>query len=159
MRLLDVYSLEFNGQFGPFTRNSSTGEPQLKEFTGNKIPEYAILSHTWGDDEVLFSDLCNRSGRLRRGFWKLEYTVWQARKDGYQWVWIDTCCIDKSSSAELQEAINSMFNWYRLPKVCYVYLEDLVRIPGEPGWEKEVITSSWFTRGKCADAAYLTSIL
>ena len=48
-----------------------------------------------------------------------------AERDGYEWIWIDSCCIDKTSSTELSEAINSMFNWYALSEVCYVYLEDV----------------------------------
>jgi hypothetical protein len=63
---------------------------------------------------------------------------------------VDTCCIDKKSSAELSEAINSMFRWYKNAAVCYAYLSD-VRITGDKrdslpqilGFEQ----SKWFTRG------------
>jgi hypothetical protein len=67
----------------------------------------------------------NGTADRKVSFTKLQYTCAQARKDGYEYVWVDTCCIDKSSSAELSEAINSMFEWYRGAQVCYAYLEDV----------------------------------
>jgi hypothetical protein len=109
MRLLKVHSLEL----------------ELVEFFGDRIPEYAILSHTWGDDEVLYQDLQTGDYRQKLGYAKIRYTCEQARKDDLRWCWVDTCCIDKSSSAELSEAINSMFNWYRRARVCYTYLADV----------------------------------
>ncbi|KAI0634615.1 heterokaryon incompatibility protein-domain-containing protein [Trametes polyzona] len=48
-----------------------------------------------------------------------------AREAGYKLIWLDSCCIDKTSSAEPTEAINSMYEWYRLADICYVYLEDV----------------------------------
>ncbi len=48
-----------------------------------------------------------------------------ARARGYPYLWIDSCCIDKTSSAELSEAINSMFDWYSQAAVCYVFLFDV----------------------------------
>lgn len=97
------------------------------EFLG-EIPDYAILSHTWAVDnaeEVVFSDMRDlKEARAKRGWRKIEYSCDQALKDGLEWVWIDTCCIDKASSAELTEAINSMFRWYSYSRVCYVYLSD-----------------------------------
>ena len=68
-----------------------------------------------------------------------------AEKHGYRWAWIDTCCIDKTSSAELSEAINSMFDWYRQAAVCYVYLHDVTS--HELGPTSEFYRSRWFTRG------------
>ena len=76
---------------------------------------------------------------------KLLGTCKQALKDGYEWVWIDTCNIDKTSSAELQEAINSMYRWYRNAAVCYVYMAD---VPSQrDGWEIAFTKSRWWTRG------------
>ncbi len=100
---------------------------KLEDFTNNtrSRPDYAILSHTWGPDEVLFTDMVDSKARQKTSFNKLHYTCTQAREDGYMHAWVDTCCIDKSSSAELSEAINSMFEWYRDSKVCYAYLEDV----------------------------------
>ncbi|RYN79148.1 hypothetical protein AA0117_g3840 [Alternaria alternata] len=115
-----------------------------------QIPPYAILSHTWGneEDEVSFKDLINETYRKRKGYRKLEFCAQQAAEDGLDFFWIDTCCIDKSSSAELQEAIGCMFRWYRDSAKCYVYLEDVSYDPYEslpvfPEFEK----SRWFTRG------------
>jgi hypothetical protein len=101
----------------------------ISSFVGDAIPEYAILSHTWGRDEVLLQDmLASDSGlavaRRKRGFRKIEYCCRQARRDGWHFVWVDTCCIDKESSAELSEAINSMYRWYSDAMSCYSYLED-----------------------------------
>jgi hypothetical protein len=96
----------------------------LVDFDG-QAPEYAILSHTWGAGEVsyaAFQDEATRSSL--QGFRKIELVRAQAVRDKFKYIWIDTCCIDKSSSAELSEAINSMFKWYRDAAVCYVYLED-----------------------------------
>ncbi|KUI59526.1 Vegetative incompatibility protein HET-E-1 [Cytospora mali] len=69
---------------------------------------------------------------------------WQAAKDGLKYAWVDTCCIDKSSSAELSEAINSMFRWYQRSARCYVYLSD---IRSGPSWRDELARCRWFTRG------------
>ena len=84
----------------------------LVEFHGNIVPPYAIISHTWSDEEVTYQYLMNSAGKDKSGYRKLTFCEEQAAKDGLQYFWIDTCCIDKSSSAELQEAINSMFRWY-----------------------------------------------
>ena len=84
-------------------------KPSLREFVGDNIPPYAILSHTWGQDEVLFRDVEIGTAHRRESFYKVKSAAAQAARDGFAYVWIDTCCIDKSSSAELQEAINSMF--------------------------------------------------
>ncbi|KAF2968608.1 hypothetical protein GQX73_g5009 [Xylaria multiplex] len=66
-----------------------------------------------------------------------------ARGRNLKWAWIDTCCIDKRSSAELSEAINSMFKWYRDAKQCYVFLRDVTGSQYDPSFQK----SKWFTRG------------
>ncbi|KAJ4366808.1 hypothetical protein N0V83_007333 [Neocucurbitaria cava] len=100
---------------------------QLKSELGKEKPQYAILSHTWEDDEVLFEDLKSTSEinwRAKKGFFKIKFACEQALKDGYDFIWIDTCCINKESSAELSEAINSMFTWYREASICYAYLSD-----------------------------------
>ena len=75
-----------------------------------------------------------------------------ALNDGWDWIWIDTCCIDKRSSAELSEAINSMYLWYREAQVCYAYLSDVcINVDtGEPFYQhvyKTFHESRWFRRG------------
>jgi hypothetical protein len=189
MRLIDVNTLE------------------LRSFTDDAIPPYAILSHTWGSDEISYQELVwinrikalsgsfdetpssspigtlsrsststisgsttatpSRSSTatfsshddqsslmlasmemLLRGNWnpgmsagsiteedllnrpgysKITKAAREVRDLKLQWIWIDTCCIDKSSSAELQEAINSMYRWYWNAEVCLVYLSDIAR--------------------------------
>ena len=78
------------------------------------MPKYAILSHVWGKEEVTFEDIGDLfKARRMLGFEKIRLSCVQAKRDGLQYVWVDTCCIDKSSSSELSEAINSMFKWYQ----------------------------------------------
>lgn len=97
---------------------------RLEEFFDESIPPYAILSHTWGADEVLYSHICE-AGYKPGSSAKVDGCCTQAARDGLDYVWIDTCCIDKSSSAALSEAINSMFAWYRDSVVCYAFLADV----------------------------------
>ncbi len=130
---------------------------RLEEFFEN-IPPYAILSHTWGDDEVTFQQWNNLEwARTRAGYAKIEGGCRQALKNGISYVWVDTNCIDKSSSSELSEAINSMYGWYRESRFCYVYLADVTVPEGleindktltdVPEINKAFRCSRWFTRG------------
>ena len=124
------------------------GNFSLTEFIGDNIPQYAILSHTWGadDEEVTFRDLRKGKRRAKVGYRKIQFCSDQAAKDGLRYFWVDTCCIDKSSSAELSEAINSMFAWYRDAARCYVYLSDVSTCDFSS--DKLVFQQSrWFTRG------------
>jgi Heterokaryon incompatibility protein (HET) len=108
---------------------------------------YAILSHTWGEDEVSFNDMADlERARTRRGFSKIERTCQLARQRNLEYAWVDTCCIDKSSSAELTEAINSMFRWYKQSHVCFVYLSDLLST-NESLLGTYLPQCRWFTRG------------
>lgn len=84
----------------------------------HEAPEcgYAILSHTWGEQEVSFQDMQDPTSPLTTGlagYDKIRKTCEQAKRDKYECVWIDTGCIDKSSSTELSEAINSMWRYYK----------------------------------------------
>lgn len=115
------------------------------------IPPYAVLSHTWGpwSDEVTFQDLIDGTGKYIPGYQKILFCMQQAKRDGLDYFWVDTCCIDKTSSAELSEAINSMFRWYQKAVHCYVHLSD-VSIEADLGlasWESQFRKSRWFTRG------------
>ena len=111
------------------TEPPQPGEPELRleEFSGNEIPNYVILSHVWSSpkDEVQYADVDRQTYSHKPGIAKVRGAIHQARRDGYRYVWIDSVCIDKSSSAELSEAINSMFRWYSLAAICYVYLVDV----------------------------------
>lgn len=113
----------------------------LEEFNESKAPPYAILSHTWGEGEVTFDDIQDTSDKYTKkaGYEKIHSTCKQAISDKLEYVWIDTCCIDKSSSAELSESINSMFHWYEKAEICYAFLADVPEIPFR--------MSRWFTRG------------
>jgi hypothetical protein len=99
----------------------NTSTLRFEQFLGTKKPPYAILSHTWGNQEVTYDETLNPSQETRRkaGFQKIESCCGIAREHGLSYVWVDTCCIDKRSSAELSEAINSMYRWYRDAEVCF----------------------------------------
>lgn len=141
MRLLHTLSLEF------------------EQFFDTEIPPYAILSHRWGKKEVSHHEMRKRRASEGPGLLKILGFCELALRLGYEWVWIDTCCIDQKSSAELSEAINSMYKWYHDAEECFVYLAD-VKLGGRPrGLDDSDKTdedvdfgamfsaSSWFTRG------------
>jgi hypothetical protein len=136
-------------------RRNSDGGYNLAEFIGDAIPCYAVLSHTWGADheEVTLKDLRKGTGTAKTGYKKIDFCGDQAAEDGLSYFWVDTCCIDKSSSAELSEAINSMFAWYRNAARCYVYLPDVSTrgsansTSSQPYWHPAFQQSRWFTRG------------
>lgn len=135
-------------------RYNSKGVFSLTEFVENDIPKYAILSHRWGAEEATFEDLQKGLGTKKAGYRKIRFCGEQARRDSLEYFWVDTCCIDKSSSAELAEAINSMFCWYQKAARCYVYLPDVStrkRKASDTGtectWESAFRDSEWFTRG------------
>lgn len=128
----------------------NTSTFQFREFPDERNVQYAILSHRWEDEEVMFQDWdwTPQNGlvkpRLMKGFYKIDKCCEQARKEGLEYAWVDTCCIDKKSSAELQEAINSMFRWYKGAEICYAYLSD---VPTSSESQKLLVQSKWFTRG------------
>jgi hypothetical protein len=119
---------------------------KLEEFNELDAPPYAILSHTWDNQEVTFQDI-HGDGQPpagKAGYQKIIQTCQQAMKDGIKYVWVDTCCINKTSSAELSEAINSMFRWYENAQVCYAFLSD---VPTTTESKTALAQSRWFTRG------------
>jgi len=120
---------------------------KLVEFSEKEIPLYAILSHTWGEGEVSFQDMQGVNADQKAGYDKIQRCCEVAAADGFEYAWVDTCCIDKTSSSELSEAINSMYRWYQKAEVCYVYLSDVPSDgdPLAPG--SDYSKSRWFTRG------------
>lgn len=138
--------------------------------TLDSIASYAILSHRWGNGnvEVLYEDMLaltisakTEPGRTLaalvhartndegdgKDFGKLKMCCEVARKDGFDFVWIDTCCIDQKSSAELSESINSMFELYSKSARCYAFLRDVPAdddTRAENSWFRK---SEWFRRG------------
>ncbi|KAI2466938.1 HET-domain-containing protein [Annulohypoxylon bovei var. microspora] len=121
---------------------------KLKLVTEPTEYAYAILSHTWEEDEISFQEFQNpsaaRGARGGNGFSKIQRTCQLAAERGLRYAWVDTCCIDKSSSAELSEAINSMFRWYAHSAMCIVFLADL---PPESSFEDHFPRCRWLTRG------------
>ncbi|KAB5536325.1 heterokaryon incompatibility protein-domain-containing protein [Coniochaeta sp. 2T2.1] len=125
---------------------------ELEYFPAVPRHEYAISSHTWEDGEVLFVDMAQKErAKNKTGWHKIENTCRLARAYGARYAWIDTCCIDKSSSAELTEAINSMFRYYRDSKVCLAYLSDCKVPVGADrrslDFRSLLAPCRWFTRG------------
>ena len=134
---------------------------KVLDFGDDRETKYAILSHRWVGKEVDYDEIVEPAKmaveerneiRQRGGYRKILDSCKQAQKDGYEWLWVDTCCIDKRSSAELSEAINSMYRWYENAKVCYTYLHDAPgssfptvrddeRYPDFSGWPE------WFSSG------------
>jgi hypothetical protein len=131
--------------------SDGSSRPSFNQFIATP-PPYAILSHTWGDDEVSFEDLANGLGEDKDGYKKIEFCANQAIQDKLQYFWVDTCCIDKLNRLELSRAINSMFLWYQKAERCYVMLSDVsvpdvANIPQQSSWESSFRQSKWFTRG------------
>jgi hypothetical protein len=130
---------------------------QFEEFIGDDAPSYGILSHTWGKDEITFVDMVRynegdeeQRARVEKKLgWKKIRFMQNITRDVKEinHFWVDTCAIDKSSSAELSEAINSMFRWYRRAHACYAYLTDILSpdLTGHGAFEFK--HAKWFTRG------------
>jgi hypothetical protein len=117
------------------------GRIHFEEFYDDEIPSYAILSHTWERNQEITYQNCNSDeSKSKSGFVKIRKTCELAIMYGFGFSWVDTCCIDKSSSAELTEAINSMFKWYQRAGICFAYLSDL-----KSGGSLH--ECRWFTRG------------
>ncbi|KAI1858339.1 uncharacterized protein JN550_012789 [Neoarthrinium moseri] len=127
--------------------NVKTGH--MQEFFDDDIPNYAILSHTWGPEEVTFQEYEQQvpSLRQKKGYSKIRGLCAEAGQKQLDFVWIDTCCIDKKSSSELSEAINSMFQWYKGSQTCFVYLEDVSAEDLPSAADSSFRRSRWFTRG------------
>ncbi|KAI1459124.1 HET-domain-containing protein [Annulohypoxylon moriforme] len=142
----------------------NTKDVTLEFFNEAQVPNhpYAILSHVWGPEEVLWHELQeNRASVQNRAGWKkITRFCATARKYGFAYAWIDTCCIDKRSSADLTEAINSMYKYYYDAAICLVYLQDVHRYVDQGNNSPleatavtraqlltAVRTSRWFSRG------------
>ena len=136
-------------------------QAKVLEFGDDEVTEYAILSHRWIEQEVDYNEVVELAKmdeedrneiRQRVGYRKVLRSCEQAKEDGYKWLWIDTCCIDKRSSAELSEAINSMYRWYENSRICYAYLHDLPSssfpiAKDNAGYPKSNGWPEWFSRG------------
>ena len=130
---------------------------ELVEVWDENSKEYAILSHRWEPGEVSFQDMQDFAvASKKRNFSKIQNLCRQAIHDGYQYAWIDTCCLNRENGIELTEATNSMYRWYQASAVCYVFLFDVFADPSnekesekksETNFEAEVAYSEWFTRG------------
>jgi hypothetical protein len=137
-------------------RYKANGDYRLTWFSDSDIPPYIILSHTWNadDEEYTFEDIIAGTGKDKPGYAKVSFCAQQAFRDRIKYFWVDTCCIDKSNESQLNEAVNSMYDWYRNAQTCYVYLSDVSKNGSDNGnnllsssWKSEFRNSRWFTRG------------
>ncbi|KAI0713312.1 heterokaryon incompatibility protein-domain-containing protein, partial [Earliella scabrosa] len=134
-----------------------TGRLEYKWFSDPLTVDYAILSHVWSQTgEQSYHDVLLLLERSESEVSNdipehISEKIAQFRAcalaDGYDWIWIDSCCIDKSSSAELSEAINSMYKWYASTSQCYAYLHDVDDADDPRERRSEFRASKWFTRG------------
>ena len=137
----------------------STGRAELHYFQRSFDADggYAILSHTWDEIEQTFQQVRAIEERCRADESnprdnpelspKIRDCCKLAEEHGYGWVWIDSCCIDKTSSSELSEAINSMYKWYGSAEVCYAYLKDVTSDDVLKAPDSKFRKSRWHTRG------------
>ena len=120
----------------------------LRKFVPTRIPQYAIASHRWCQDEDELSlDAIkgkHEGYQTKKGYMKLEGFVdfVKSHLQHIEWLWIDTCCINRNSDAELSESINSMYKWYANAEVCLAYLADV-----EARDLNSFKQSEWFLRG------------
>ena len=137
---------------------NDVGGFSLTLFREHEIPPYAILSHTWGTEEVTFRDLTDGTGEQKIGYQKLRFCGNQAKEHGLQYFWVDTCCIDKNEK-ELTTAVNSMFYWYQNAARCYDYLSDVWMYTEVDQrcieWSAAFRKSRWFTRGAGRSKSFL----
>lgn len=122
--------------------------PRMEEFIGRPPQPFAILSHTWDQEEVdiqAFNNITTRTAA--KGWNKIEQTCREARRCGFDYVWIDSCCIDKTNNAELSESINSMFQWYSDAELCLVYLVDFDAGAAASDRNAMLRRARWFSRG------------
>ncbi|KAK5633591.1 hypothetical protein RRF57_009305 [Xylaria bambusicola] len=103
---------------------------------------YCILSRRWSGDEILYSDVLSMGPdvQAKGGYGKFASACAMARKLGFDLLWVDSCCIDKTDHVELSEAINLMYRWYSQSAICIAYLQDIT-LPDQ------LRESGWFLRG------------
>ena len=141
---------------------------ELEDFVDEECPRYIILSHTWGKEEITYQEILleetiqqlksaklflseqviNSDQQYKQGCLKIAGCALRAYGEGAEYIWCDTCCIDKTNSTELSEAINSMYTWYK-DQGCYVYLADVPSKDASTPDQREraFYSSRWFTRG------------
>ncbi|KAK8017363.1 hypothetical protein PG993_013689 [Apiospora rasikravindrae] len=142
--------------------DTSTFELHQERHSIIRDARYAILSHRWQDEEVTLPQLPSHARVLRSSHGpmpdqphleKIRGACQEARNQGYKWLWIDSCCIDKSSSEETKESLNSRFKWYHDASMCITYLADVQHDLTRTDIEDAIFNtpqcqpSEWFSRG------------
>ena len=141
---------------------NTDGSFSLTEFDDSYLPGYAILSHTWeqDDQEVSYQNVTRNIARHKRGWKKLRFCQDQADKNGLRYFWVDSCCIDKRDARELSIAINSMFRWYNLAAKCFVYLADVSKPkshdPAASSWKRFFVYRTDVSESKSHDSSAST---
>jgi hypothetical protein len=126
-----------------------------KALDPKEVPQFAILSHTWSseeDDEVSYQDFVGNTMSTKTGYQKLIFLMARAHSDGLEYAWLDTCCINRDSEAEVSETVRTMYQWYGKASKCYVYLSDLAPqydISSEASATdlQAILDCRWFQRG------------
>lgn len=119
---------------------------EFAEYHRGKTPKYAILSHRWVSGfEATIKDIRKRRNVDNLGYQKVKGFAKYIRENvpSVDWLWIDTCCINKENAAELSEAVNLMFDWYRNAELCVEYMKDVESVDDNDGFEQ----TEWFRRG------------
>ncbi|KAF2211531.1 hypothetical protein CERZMDRAFT_43090 [Cercospora zeae-maydis SCOH1-5] len=119
----------------------------FQEFFNERTPPYCILSHRWAAEEVSYADFIAGKKVDHAGYTKVLQACRFAKSQSHAWIWIDTVCIDKTSSAELTEAINSMYHYYADSRICFAYLRDVSPHLAPQQINKALESSEWFQRG------------
>jgi hypothetical protein len=129
------------------------GQIAMREIDAADVPPYAILSHFREDGDVRFHDVLSGVVQDKRGYKKVVFCANQAKADGLEYFWVDTCCINKFDLPDLTTALNSILNWYRDASKCYVYLSDVSAKKNDTQhsahdgtWIQQFRNSKWFTR-------------
>jgi Heterokaryon incompatibility protein (HET) len=150
-RLIDVRTMELVGREDVMSHFENEAKSRVSKWMTlseeslardlQSTVKYAILSHRWlPKGEPTFKNVSQGDLPSGAGLEKLRAFCKKAREYGCTFAWSDTCCIDKRSSSELDEAIRSMFRWYRNATICIVYLAGSSDV-------EDLASDPWFTRG------------
>ncbi|OAX36057.1 hypothetical protein K503DRAFT_744950 [Rhizopogon vinicolor AM-OR11-026] len=151
IRLIRLSDMRFVGRNDLRMYFQSSVPQTAHNYHPSNTLEYAILSHRWlGEGEPTYEQIKSGTASVAsRGYEKLQFFCDKARAYNVQFAWSDTCCINKSSSTELDESIRSMFRWYKNSTVCIVHLaqsETIGDIPDDEwtqrGWTLQELLAS-----------------
>ncbi|KAF5345554.1 hypothetical protein D9758_012002 [Tetrapyrgos nigripes] len=126
---------------------------RLVDFSENDpTPPYAILSHRWIlGEEISYQDYLESRPETKKklGYQKIQRACREASADGFDYIWIDTVCINQGNHDEVVRDVNTMYSYYQHSEVCYAYLTDVYKL--KDGSARDLMprfwSSGWFQRG------------